>query len=82
MVNRHLLPLFVLILASAALLTPAAVAQTSVAPPVVDAGLEKRKIQHDPRLRKLTHDLRRRFWILLETENTGPGMARTNPAPA
>jgi len=39
MVNRHL-RLFVLILASAALSTPTALAQTSVAPPAVDAGLE------------------------------------------
>ena len=39
MVNRHL-RLFVLILASAALLTSAARAQTAVAPPAVDAGLE------------------------------------------
>jgi hypothetical protein len=39
MVNRHF-RLLVLILASVALLTPAALAQTSVAPPAADVGLE------------------------------------------
>ena len=39
MVNRHF-RLFVLIFASVALLTPAALAQTSVAPPAADVGLE------------------------------------------